>query len=66
MLDLSVLPRKAQDELLDFYQFLVERYGKKGKKNVSLKKMEVNIDAFFENYNIDLKGFTFNRDEIYE
>ena len=66
MLDLSVLPRKAQDELLDFYQFLVERYGKKGKKNVSLKKMEVNIDTFFENYNIDLEGFTFNRDEIYE
>jgi len=66
MLDLSVLPRKAQDELLDFYQFLVERYGIKGRKSISSKKVQVNIDAFFDKYNIDLKGFTFNRDEIYE
>jgi len=66
MLDLSVLPRKAQDELLDFYQFLVERYGIKGRKRISSKKVQVNIDAFFDKYNIDLKGFTFNRDEIYE
>ncbi len=66
MLDLSVLPRKAQDELIDFYQFLVERYGKKERKGISSKKVEVNIDTFFDNYNIDLKGFTFNRDEIYE
>ncbi len=30
-LDISILPEEAQRELLDFYEFLVEKYGKKGK-----------------------------------
>lgn len=67
MFDLSVLPKKAQDELADFYQFLVERYGnKKGLKESIEVSREKRIHAFFGKYNLNLKDFTFNRDEIYK
>ena len=31
-IDLSVLPRNAQQELIDFYEFLIEKYKKKQHK----------------------------------
>jgi len=67
MFDLSVLPKKAQDELFDFYQFLVERYSHKkeeNKKKAGTRSTE--IKNFLDKYNIDLQNFSFNRDEIYE
>jgi len=66
MIDIHRLPQEAQDELIDFYQFLLERYvsGKRKRKVTSVDTdREVNI--FFDQYNIDLGGFTFNRDELY-
>jgi hypothetical protein len=67
MIDLSVLPKEAQNELYDFYHFLVERYGKKDlNQSKKAKAKSSEIDAFFDSYNINLKGFSFNRDEIYE
>jgi hypothetical protein len=30
-IDLTILPDSARRELLDFYEFLIRRYGKKGK-----------------------------------
>lgn len=65
MFDLSVLPQKAQEELADFYQFLVERYGNKEKLN-ELQEREKRIHTFFGKFNLNLDDFTFNRDEIYE
>ncbi len=67
MFDLSVLPKKAQDELIDFYHFLVERYShKKEEKNKKGTTRAEKIDFFFNQYDINLKGFSFNRNEIYE
>lgn len=67
MFDLSVLPKKAQDELIDFYHFLVQRYSKsKGIKDKGLKSKSERINSFFDNYNLDLKDFSFNRNDIYE
>ena len=67
MFDLSILPRKAQEELADFYQFLVARYGKKkGDERKADELHAKNIYAFFGKYNLNLNDFTFNRDEIYE
>ena len=40
MFDLSLLPQKAQEELKDFYQFLLERYGNKMKENQNQEKKE--------------------------
>lgn len=65
MFDLSVLPKKAQDELKDFYQFLVERYGFKNEEEPDLESRKKRIQAFFDKYNLDLSNFKFNRDEIY-
>jgi len=65
MFDLSVLPKKAQDELKDFYQFLVERYGFKNEEESDLELRKKRIQTFFDKYNLDLSNFKFNRDEIY-
>jgi len=65
MFDLSVLPKKAQDELKDFYEFLVERYGFKNEEESDLELKKKRIQAFFDKYNLDLSNFKFNRDEIY-
>ena len=68
-IDLQILPRKARTELVDFYNFLVRKYvTHKGKHKVSLEqeRKEREIKAFFDNYQVDLSEFSFNRDEIYE
>lgn len=67
MFDLSVLPQKAQEELTDFYHFLVERYGQK--KDEKIQKAESRaekMNVFFDQFNLNLKDFSFNRNEIYE
>lgn len=67
MIDIHILPQKAQNELIDFYQFLVQRYvsGKK-KRQVPMNSNSRQIDAFFDQYNIDLSDFNFNRSEVYD
>ena len=67
MIDIHILPKKAQTELIDFYQFLVERYvsGKK-KKNLKSISNDNQVTTFFDQYNIDLTDYKFNRNELYE
>lgn len=66
MIELQILPKKAQDELIDFYRFLVERYVvQKEKKDVSTLA-EDKIDSFFEKYSYNMNNFKFNRNELYE
>jgi hypothetical protein len=64
MFDLSVLPEKAQNELKDFYEFLVERYGIINENETSQELRKKRIHAFFDKYNLDLSNFKFNSDEI--
>ena len=67
MIDINILPAKAQNELIDFYQFLVERYvSRKRKKQASTFSSINQINTFFDDYNVDLKDFTFNRSELYD
>jgi hypothetical protein len=67
MIDLHILPRKAQNELIDFYQFLVERYVSEKKKRQSPNNAIAKQDSsFFDQYNIDLSDFNFNRSELYD
>jgi len=65
MFDLSVLPNKGEDELKDFCEFLVERYGIKNEEESDLELRKKRIQAFFDKYNLDLSNFKFNRNEIY-
>jgi len=67
MIDIHILPQKAQNELIDFYQFLVQRYASgKRKKHTHNFNNQKKISSFFDQYSIDLTGFKFNRDELYE
>jgi len=67
MIDIHILPAKAQNELIDFYNFLVERYAsRKRKKQTSSIASEKQVAAFFDEYSIDLADFKFNRDEVYD
>ncbi len=67
MIDIHILPESAQNELIDFYNFLVERYGKISKKNSSRTKLTgKQINAFFDQYNLDLTNFKLDRNSIYE
>ncbi len=67
MIDINILPRKAQTELIDFYNFLIERYTKDGvKKQESSDLYAKHVNNFFDGYNIDLSDFKLNRSEIYE
>lgn len=67
MIDIHILPQKAQNELIDFYQFLVQRHtsGKTKKHTPKLTKAKKAI-SFFDQYSVDLTGFKFNRNELYE
>ena len=67
MIDIHILPKKAQNELIDFYQFLVARYvsGNK-KKQTPANTFSKQVHSFFDQYNIDLSAFTFDRSELYD
>ena len=67
MIDIHILPQKAQNELIDFYQFLVERYVRgKRKKQSPANANSKRVSTFFDQYNIDLTNFNFNRSELYD
>lgn len=67
MIDIHILPQKAQNELIDFYQFLVERYAsRKRKKQTTASATSKQVNSFFDQYSIDLSDFNFNRSELYD
>lgn len=67
MIDLQILPRKAQNELIDFYHFLVERYANGKKQKLSkTNNVTTQVNRFFDQFDIDLSNYKFNRDEIYD
>jgi hypothetical protein len=67
MIDIHILPQKAQNELVDFYQFLVERYSSRKRKRESSTNITAKqVNSFFDQYNLDLSEFTFNRNELYD
>ena len=66
MIDIQILPKKAQNELIDYYQFLVERYvGKEAKSRKKFNKQS-EVNTFFDQFALNMKDFNFNRNEIYE
>lgn len=59
VIDLSELPETARQELIDFYQFLKQKYK-------ILSTEHIDIDSFCDKFQLDLKDFTFNREELHE
>ena len=66
MINIQILPKKAQNELIDYYHFLVERYvGKEEKLSGKTPKVK-QVNKFFDQFSLNMKDFNFNREEIYE
>ena len=59
-IDLGILPKEARRELMDFYEFILKKYG----INKEGKDIEKGILA--DQIKIDTKKWKFNREEIHE
>jgi predicted ATPase len=66
MIDIQILPKKAQNELIDYYHFLVERYVIKKDKSTKRAITTNQLDSFFDQFSLEMKDLKFNREEIYE
>ncbi|MEW6107764.1 MAG: DUF2281 domain-containing protein [Nitrospirota bacterium] len=66
-IDIDILPDEVKKELIDFYEFLLKKYGK---KNFKLKSPVKDKRVFFESvkkHAINLpKDYKFNREELHE
>ena len=61
-IDLSLLPEEARRELIDFYEFLLEKYGtKKRKGNIE----DIEETLLINKIQIDTRNWKFNREEVY-
>ena len=61
-IDLSLLPEEARRELIDFYEFLLEKYVK-GKKNMEKESFFRTIKK--HSFNLPF-NYNFEREEIHE
>jgi hypothetical protein len=66
MIDIQILPKKAQNELIDYYHILVERYVVKEEKSRNKTNKQRQVNTFFDQFSLNMKDIIFNRDEIYE
>lgn len=66
-IDIDILPDEVKKELLDFYEYLITKYGK---KQLELKSPVKDRRVFFESVKkhvINLpKDYKFNREELHE
>ena len=62
-IDLTLLPEDARRELIDFYEFLLEKYGTRKKKD-SIKDIEETL--LINKVQIDTRNWKFSREEVYE
>jgi len=66
-IDIGILPEEVKKELLDFYEYLITKYGK---KELELKSPIKDRRVFFESvkkHSVKLpRGYKFNREELHE
>jgi hypothetical protein len=63
-LDISIFPEEIQNQLLDYYQFLVGKYVQ-SKQNVNPSGASKLPEEFYHPIKVD-KYLEFNREEIYQ
>jgi len=59
-LNMELLPEKAKRELIDFYEFLLKKYGLKRSDD------DIEKEILADQIQIDTRGWKFNREEIHE
>ncbi len=58
VINLEVLPEDAQRELIDFYEYLVKKYG---------KRESLELTDIYKKYSVELpEGYRFDRNEAHE
>ena len=62
MIDIQILPKKAQNELLDYYHSLLQRYAPKKEKGCKKAAKKRQVNSFFDQFSIEMKNFNFSRD----
>ena len=66
-IDIDILPEEVKRELLDFYEYLATKYGK---KQIEMKSPLKDRKAFFESVKMHSfrlpEGYKFNREELHE
>ena len=62
-IDVTLLPENARRELIDFYEFLLEKYGSRKEKN---DMEDIKETLLINKVQIDTKNWKFSREEIYE
>jgi len=66
-IDMDVLPEEVKNELLDFYEYLITKYGK---KQSEIKGIARDRRVFFESvkkHSVKLpEDYKFNREELHE
>jgi hypothetical protein len=55
-IDIDILPEDVKRELMDFYEYLINKYVT---KVVTMEKKQIRFSAI----NLNTKGFKFNREE---
>jgi hypothetical protein len=66
-IDMDIMPEEIKNELLDFYEYLITKYGK---KQLELKDNVRDKRVFFESvkkHSVRLpESYKFNREELHE
>lgn len=62
VLDLSILPEQARQEVADFYLFLARKYRTRKPR----PKHDSEIKRFFQKYQLDMSIYHFDREEAHE
>ena len=66
-IDIDILPVEVKRELLDFYEYLVNKYYKDNIRNGNLSERKKSFFKLIEKYSFKLpKGYKFNREELHE
>jgi hypothetical protein len=66
-LDLEILPKEAKKELLDFYEYLLNKYGRAKKEKVTMEKRKLQFFESVKKHSFVLpENYRFNREELHE
>ena len=66
-IDLEILPEEARKELLDFYEYLLNKCGRAEKEEVAMEKRKLQFFKSVKRHSFVLpENYGFNREELHE
>ena len=66
-IDLEVLPEEARKEMMDFYEYLLNKYAKAKKEKTTMEKRKLQFFESVKEHSFVLpENYRFNREELHE